>query len=67
MDKQYKSALPFVMLVANAVLGSLYFGYAISYLNPATNSYPIYYHIYDFSSSTQNVLKALVGCKIKLM
>lgn len=48
MGKQYISAMPFLMLVANAVLGSLFFGYAISYLNPATDSYPIYYHICDY-------------------
>ncbi|CAD8093376.1 unnamed protein product [Paramecium sonneborni] len=61
MDIQYKSALPFVLLVINVVLGSLFFGYAISYLNSASNFYPIYYLITDYDSSTQNLLKALVG------
>ncbi|CAD8182000.1 unnamed protein product [Paramecium pentaurelia] len=61
MDIQYKSALPFVLLVFNAVLGSLFFGYSISYLNSASNFYPIYYLIIDYDVSTQNLLKALVG------
>ncbi|CAD8082161.1 unnamed protein product [Paramecium sonneborni] len=60
MDIQYKSASPFVLLVINAVLGSLFFGYAISYLNSASNFYPIYYHITTYDSSTQNLLEALV-------
>lgn len=61
MDIQYKSALPFVLLVFNAVLGSLFFGYSISYLNSASNFYPIYYLIINYDISTQNLLKALVG------
>ncbi|CAK88851.1 unnamed protein product (macronuclear) [Paramecium tetraurelia] len=61
MDIPYKSALPFVLLVVNAVLGSLFFGYSISYLNSASNFYPIYYLIYEYDVSTQNLLKALVG------
>ncbi|CAD8163032.1 unnamed protein product [Paramecium octaurelia] len=61
MDIPYKSALPFVLLVINAVLGSLFFGYSISYLNSASNFYPIYYLINEYDVSTQNLLKALVG------
>lgn len=45
---QYKSAMDFVALTANGVLGALFFGYSISYLNPATNYYPNYFRITDY-------------------
>lgn len=52
MEVQFRSAKPFVLLVINAVLGSLFFGYSISYLNSASKSYPTYYKITDYDQGT---------------
>lgn len=52
MEVQYKSAKPFVLLVINAVLGSLFFGYSISYLNSASKCYPEFYKITSYEPNT---------------
>ncbi|KAM3133557.1 hypothetical protein pb186bvf_014399 [Paramecium bursaria] len=55
----HKSTSQIVFMMTNAVLGAFYFGYAVSYMNPAMNTAQ---HQFEFVDSPQvNVIKGVLN------